>query len=852
MSNQRWLRKTVIIGLGGTGRDVVLNVKRKYREVYGTDDVPATRFLVFDTADPKPLILPGGSQIELSPGEFFKMSVNSPGLAVQVNEEIQKWFPERDIPMTSVHRGASQVRALGRLALYGNAREIYSRIKRAIDGVNSILPHEDLGRFRVSGDSVLVNVVSSLSGGTGSGTLLDVAYVCREHMRSATDVLTAYLLLPDIFTPLTATENVEGNAYAALSELDYLTSQAKFDQKERSFSFGGRDLSMQQPPFDTIYLVNNRNQRGQVYETVPELTELIGLGIFVATGAPGKEAGDVWDNLQHQIPAPIQGKRPFYASFGVSELALDIAGREERDARRIAAETVKSLFLGEAATGADDADSFLREEGLSSDLPAKLLTGSVVPVDGGEVRPDMLSRFVNSVRDQALARIADLERNHPYPDEWEAERVARLAQHCTHLLAQASGVGRAAAFVDTLVTTLRERIDLVEAEAASHRQALEQTRARYEGLQRSAQEAVKKWWPWRLKASSTVAKNFAAAVNSEARNSFEVKGMERAARALAALWKAGREHQQVLHAMRDVARTVAPTLAPVAEAAREPEPFTIRLPCPEPRHDHVSLDAGSFLAWLSRRRETVQDLALLSPAQFRAVMLEFGASQPGAALASTVTVTEALESCPEPEQRRYLQALDALASPLWEYEPAYLPAGRRTQTIQILGVPDTDTKLDKLLPHSLQTGRAIQQVMTNDPHRIYCYKVEAAIPAFMLSGARRYQARFHSLGDDIVFHAGKDFESVPEIIPDPAGTSSAPDTGNGRPADFPFAIPVVDPLGERARNGAGADERPAVSRTPDDPARDAAPARQPDPSPAAAAEETTSPAGEGAGGAEAV
>ncbi|MBM3461708.1 MAG: hypothetical protein FJX76_06360 [Armatimonadetes bacterium] len=45
------VRKTVMIGLGGTGRDAVLQCKRKLLEVYG-ETPPTCKFLCFDTTDP--------------------------------------------------------------------------------------------------------------------------------------------------------------------------------------------------------------------------------------------------------------------------------------------------------------------------------------------------------------------------------------------------------------------------------------------------------------------------------------------------------------------------------------------------------------------------------------------------------------------------------------------------------------------------------------------------------------------------------------------------------------------------------------------------------------------------------
>lgn len=804
MSTQRWVRKTVIIGLGGTGRDVVLNIKRKYREVYGTEEVPTTRFLVFDTADAKALSVPGSEDIELSPAEFCKLGLNSPALAVKANEEIADWFPERDIPMLSINRGASQIRALGRLALYGNAREVYTRIKQAIDGVNSILPHQPLGQFRITGDSVLVNIVSSLSGGTGSGTVLDVAYVCREHMRSATDTLSAYLLLPDVFTSLTATENVEANAYAALSELDYLTEQARFTAAERSFSFGGRQISMVQQPFDTIYLVNNRNQRGQVYETVPEVTELIGLGIFVATGAPGKEALDVWDNLQHQVPRDIQGKRPFYASFGVSELALDLQGRAEREARRLAGEALRTTFLTEPRPGDADADEFVRSVEMGAGFHDTLVRDVSVGVSGDGIGPDGLINFVNSERQTVLGRIDAAVRDTTVPEAFGTGAQDALAARVARMFEGSDGVARAAGFLDALATLLDARVTTLESEIEEHRKQADQARLRAEGLQRKALEVHKKSrWFGRTKACGAVAKSYAATVQSEAQHQLQLKRKERGVEVLAPLRRLARDHHQVIGALRELAERVAPSLVEQAEMHTGVEPFTIRIPCPDTRLEHVSVEAGSMAHWFAGRGLEMATVAALPPPQFRALVMEFAAAQPSVRKFADVTISDALGALDDSAQREYMHDLEALAAPLWQYEPAYLPAGRGTQTIQILGVPDADSDLEHLLP-TMQSGRRVQRVTTNDAHRIYCYKVEAAIPAFMLAGARRYKARYDAISGSTALHTDRSFESAPEIMPD-LEKMLAPRRGRDIVLD---GLDVKDPLGMRetpvpSRDGAG-------------------------------------------------
>ena len=68
---------------------------------------------------------------------------------------------------------------------------------------------------------VEVYVISSLSGGTGSGSFLDVGFMARHLMRGSVSKIYGFFLLPRVFGGLPATGRRNANAYAALKELDY-------------------------------------------------------------------------------------------------------------------------------------------------------------------------------------------------------------------------------------------------------------------------------------------------------------------------------------------------------------------------------------------------------------------------------------------------------------------------------------------------------------------------------------------------------------------------------------------------------------------------------------------------------
>src|SRR5882724_11529307 len=110
---------------------------------------------------------------------------------------IRNWFPGRgdeDFRGAQVTAsGARQWRPLGRVGFFLNVRDIVSNIGSAARKLGRLL----LPTVRV-GDSPMIYLISSLSGGTGSGMLHDVAANLRRELPDYP--LLAFLILPEVFS----------------------------------------------------------------------------------------------------------------------------------------------------------------------------------------------------------------------------------------------------------------------------------------------------------------------------------------------------------------------------------------------------------------------------------------------------------------------------------------------------------------------------------------------------------------------------------------------------------------------------------------------------------------------------
>ena len=218
---------TVIIGLGGTGSDAVIKLKKEVYKQLKPDDVNAVvpkysdiKYLIIDSDANK--INAGGGKISDIDGstEFFSVankSIRATFNAVEVmkNRHDLDWLDFEHISIEDASAGAGGIRQVGRFLLVDQASKIYAKIKSTM-----------LAALTGSSGELTVHICAGISGGTGSGTFLDVCYLVREALKeigkSETSVC-GYFFLPDVnmsvpaisASPLTSSY-VAVNGYAAL------------------------------------------------------------------------------------------------------------------------------------------------------------------------------------------------------------------------------------------------------------------------------------------------------------------------------------------------------------------------------------------------------------------------------------------------------------------------------------------------------------------------------------------------------------------------------------------------------------------------------------------------------------
>ena len=269
------VNRTICIGLGGTGKDILMRIRRLIIDRYGDlANLPVVSFVHIDTdkgANKRTNLRTGKTYRGIDLTFVGNESVSATMTSVEVQEfakhlrsanndirgnpysHIARWFPNDLIhDLDLIEDGAKGIRPVGRLAFFHKYREIAKSIASAE------IRTRDQGKFLLEkfglkvDNNLTIFVACSLLGGTGSGMFLDVAYSLRKKFPNAKVI--AYLVIsPDLYG---REPSMYANTYAALKELDYYSTpgtvfEAVYDVQNVVFMQDSR------APFSYTYLVSN-------------------------------------------------------------------------------------------------------------------------------------------------------------------------------------------------------------------------------------------------------------------------------------------------------------------------------------------------------------------------------------------------------------------------------------------------------------------------------------------------------------------------------------------------------------------------------------------------------------------
>jgi hypothetical protein len=283
---------TLVVGLGGTGKEVLFRLRRLIVERFGSlDELPCIQFLLLDTDQTNEAKRQSDipiaddrlyDKVKFRPSETINLSIPGGTGALVSNIErfphIREWFQDKGkiASMGDLADGAAQVRMASRLAFYSS--ENYEAISAKLDAIPGRLGNPTVGERVATYFSTYdikecnVHVVTSLAGGTGSGIFLDMGFLLKAKMQDYKR--TAYLFFPSLYANLLGERRMRANGYAALKELN----QYSFGTKFKANWTGQEARLLPPPPYTYTYFLDHLNEAGMyvgkernsVYQMVAE------------------------------------------------------------------------------------------------------------------------------------------------------------------------------------------------------------------------------------------------------------------------------------------------------------------------------------------------------------------------------------------------------------------------------------------------------------------------------------------------------------------------------------------------------------------------------------------------------
>jgi hypothetical protein len=388
----RKIHPSIFIGLGGTGKHVLLNLRRKFFEKFGLKEgFPIMGFKWLDTdmqnigIDGKKLdyaleqvMLKSEDIIDLQiPDEEFRTYLRYK----QDNRHIWEWLPHTIEKTGAPKNGAKQIRPLGRLGFFNKYNKIVrdlKALKERVCNIENVKKTRDLGLgMEVDTSRIEIYLIFSVAGGTGSGIFLDTAFTLKDEFAKESVNSIGYIVLPAVFSHDT-THRIYANSYAALKELDFYSLRKDYldkdEAKARKTIRSQHDFKcwywesrepkyVMGPPFDIAYIIDNKTSQGYniTVENKNQLLDMISEDIFLKFASP-IGFGSIIKSIQTNEHAKLEGHYQFeladetregeikhsnaysihYASMGLAKIYIPIEKIRKACGLKLAMAVVKN------------------------------------------------------------------------------------------------------------------------------------------------------------------------------------------------------------------------------------------------------------------------------------------------------------------------------------------------------------------------------------------------------------------------------------------------------------------------------------------------------------------------------
>lgn len=306
------LMPTLFIGVGGSGMEVLLRVRRRIlnagwgpggsQRVNDLSEFPIAQFLHFDLAidevkeqgvdrqsDPLAEVVRLRDEDRLCESFDIEQYSASDG-DLDRFPLIKAWSPLTPAKIRELgidpSKGAGQIRAISRLYFFDKYAKVRDRTRAKLLALKNGLSNRDLFdrlALKPGGEKLRIVVVCSVAGGTGSGSFLDLGFLAKSVASQdvgATDT-HLMLMLPTGYAGA-GKSRTEANGYAALMELE-TCMRGDFRFVEAWHEADPRKIGVR--PYDEVYLIDSGNTAGQHTGDQKDVYEMVADALFEDFGS---------------------------------------------------------------------------------------------------------------------------------------------------------------------------------------------------------------------------------------------------------------------------------------------------------------------------------------------------------------------------------------------------------------------------------------------------------------------------------------------------------------------------------------------------------------------------------------
>lgn len=369
---------TLYIGLGGTGKEILMRFRRRLYEETGHASLPFARTIVFDTDMQAKSDIPKGDdeanyervRLSRTNGEWHSVEITAThyqqakaDFKTRRDRRFTGWLhPEffELIPEKAVQDGAGGYRQAGRLAFFIHYTKIRTAIETELATMLAYMKdpnqQKNFPGMKVYNNRIEIVIVSSIAGGTGAGMFLDMAYLTRDILSTNPKFpkrlapfdphglqpnVTLIATMPTAYGKKDAVmkDRFYMNAYSALLEMEHYNTPRPEENffevdedgvrkiRHRPVQFrvnweepGGPEQVIEGTPWHTCYLIDDVNDKNRGSEReLHDVHQMIADYLFL----------DLGDNSFSMEKRSVRSNHAVLFANTVTALVHDPSSRQE-------------------------------------------------------------------------------------------------------------------------------------------------------------------------------------------------------------------------------------------------------------------------------------------------------------------------------------------------------------------------------------------------------------------------------------------------------------------------------------------------------------------------------------------